>query len=291
MMTYIKGRRWLIFALITTLSWGLWGALIEFPEKNGFPATLGYCVWSVMMIPFSVAALGINKWKLDVSWKSILWGCGVGFLGAGGQLFLFNAVKEGPAYIIFPVVSLYPVVTVLLSVSILKERARLISWLGVALAIVAIVLLSYQEPGNKVTEGYLWLILAIGVFVMWGVQGFAMKFANNSIAAESIFFYMTITALLLAPVALLMTDFSQQINWSFKGPVATAMIQTLNALGALCLVYAVRYGKSIIVVPITAMAPVITIILSLIIYRVFPHWIVLAGMGLAVTAIFLLSRE
>jgi drug/metabolite transporter (DMT)-like permease len=45
----------------------------------------------------------------------------------------------------------------------------------------------------------------------------------------------------------------------------------LNSVGALCLVYAVRFGKAIIVVPMTALAPVLTIILSLILYRVVPN--------------------
>jgi len=37
--------------------------------------------------------------------------------------------------------------------------------------------------------------------------------------AESIFFYMMITGLMLIPFALLMTDFEQEINWGFKGPI------------------------------------------------------------------------
>jgi hypothetical protein len=34
-------KLWLLFAFITTAFWGVWGALIETPEKAGFPATLG----------------------------------------------------------------------------------------------------------------------------------------------------------------------------------------------------------------------------------------------------------
>ena len=55
-------------------------------------------------------------------------------------------------------------------------------------------------------------------------------------------------------------------------------------------VYAVRYGKTIIVVPMTALAPVITIILSLIIYSVVPHPITLSGMVFAVVAIYLMAE-
>ena len=109
--------------------------------------------------------------------------------------------------------------------------------------------------------------------------------------AESIFFYMMLTAIILIPVAIWMTDFTQPINWGNRGPLLAAGIQILNSIGALFLVYAFRYGKAIIVSPLTnAGAPVITIILSLLVYGIFPHMIIFSGMLLAVLAIFLLAN-
>ncbi len=87
-----------------------------------------------------------------------------------------------------------------------------------------------------------------------------------------------------------MTDFSQTINWGFKGPYLAALIQILNAFGALFLVYAFRYGKAIIVSPLTnAGAPVITIIISLILYKTLPNIINAIGMVLAIIAVLLMS--
>jgi len=286
----MKSRIWLIFALITTIFWGVWGAFIEITEQAGFPATLGYVVWSLTMIPPALVALKIINWKLDLDKKSILLGSTVGFLGAGGQLMLFQVLRMGPAYIIFPIIALSPVVTVLLSILILKESTNTRGWIGVILALIAIPLLSYQPPENAAVEGLLWLLFALVVFFAWGIQGFFMKFANESMSAESIFFYMALTGLLLSPLAIWMTDFSQTINWGFKGPYLAAMIQLLNAVGALCLVYAYRYGKAIVVSPLTnAVAPVITVIISLIIYAVIPNFITFMGMVLAITATFLLA--
>jgi drug/metabolite transporter (DMT)-like permease len=286
----MKSKLWLIFALITTLFWGVWGAFIEVTEQAGFPATLGYVVWSLTMIPPALVALKIINWKIEYDKKSILLGAAIGFLGAGGQLILFHGLGIGPAYIIFPIIALSPVVTVLLSIIILKERTQLKGWIGIVLALIAIPLLSYQPPDNTTVEGYLWLILALGVFFAWGIQGFFMKFANQTMTAESIFFYMTLTGLLLSPLAIMMTDFSQDINWGFQGPYLAAMIQILNAVGALCIVYAYRYGKAIVVSPLTnAIAPVITIVISLLLYAVFPHTVTLIGMIVAITATFLLA--
>jgi drug/metabolite transporter (DMT)-like permease len=279
----LKSRLWLIFAIVTTSFWGLWGAIIEIPEKAGFPATLGYSVWALTMIPPAMVALYIIKWKLEYNARSIFLGAVIGFLGAGGQLILFQALRMGPAYLVFPFISLSPVITILLSYWILKERASTRGWIGIILALLAIPLISYQPPNNAGTSGFLWIILSLLVFLAWGIQAYVMKFANQT---------MKITGILLIPFALIMTDFSQPINWGFKGPYLAAMIQILNSIGALCLVYAFRFGKAIIVSPLTnAGAPVITIIISLIIYMVVPPRVTIAGMVLAVIAAFLMAIE
>ncbi len=280
---------WLFYALVTTFTWGVWGALIEIPQNAGFPPTLGYIIWSLTMIPCALIALYLVNWKIETDKRSVLLGLIIGLLGGGGQLALFEALKEGPAYIIFPFVSLYPLLTILLSVIFLKEKTSGLKWFGIAVALLAIFFLSYQEPESANESGYLWLILALLVFIAWALQAYVMKFSNETMKSESIFFYMTIAALLLSPVAWLMTDFSLPVNLSFKGPYLAAIVHLLNSIGALTLVYALRYGKAIIVVPLTGLAPVITIVLSLIIYSVMPGSMLLTGLVLAVIAIAILS--
>jgi drug/metabolite transporter (DMT)-like permease len=288
----MKNRLWLFYAIVTTLFWGIWGALIELPEKAGFPATLGYSVWALTMIPPALVALRIISWKLERDRRSILLGCAVGFLGAGGQLVLFQALRMGPAYLVFPFISLSPVLTILMSYLLLKEHASRKCWFGIVLAIIAILMLSYQPPRQGPSSGILWIVLSLMVFLAWGVQAYIIKFANRTMKAESIFFYMALTAILLIPVAVWMTDFSRTVNWGLRGPWLAAAIQILNAVGALFLVYAFRHGKAIVVSPLTnAGAPVITIIISLALYRVVPHPVVAAGMVLAVLAAFVISIE
>ena len=251
---------------------------------------MGYAVWAFTMVPCAIVALYLVRWKIEWNLRAVVAGSIVGFSGAGGQLMLFQALRDGPAYLVFPIVSLYPVVTVALSVLFLKETTNRRHWTGISLALVAILLLSYSPPSQAGGRGLQWLFLAIGVFLSWGVQAYVMKSANAVMKAESIFFYMTLTGLLLIPVAVGMTDQGAAINWGWSGPGLAVGIQVLNAIGALTLVYALRYGKAIIVVPITALAPVITIVLSLVIYGVFPAPVIFAGLCLAVLAIYLLAE-
>jgi len=287
----MESNLWFFYAVVTMLFWGVWGALIERPEKNGFPATLGYAVWAFTMVPCALVALAVIGWVPEHDLRSVLLGSTAGLLGAAGQLVLFDALRRGPAYLVFPVISLSPVVSVLLSVVLLGETASPRAWAGIVLALLAMPLLSYQPPSHSsAVNGRLWFVLAFLVFLAWGIQAYVLRFANATMRSESIFFYMTLTGLLFVPVAVWMTDFTKPINWGPSGPWLCAPIQLLNSIGALTMVYAFRHGKVIIVSPmINALAPVITIVLSLVLYRVVPHRVVVAGMGLAAIAFYLMA--
>ncbi|MBQ1618281.1 MAG: EamA family transporter [Bacteroidales bacterium] len=285
-----KKHNWLAYALVTMVTWGIWGAFSDYPD---YPATLTYVVWAISMIPCALVALANIRFKLDVRKKSVLLGLGVGLLGAAGQLLLFEALKYGPAYIIFPMISVAPIVTVILSTVFLKERVSRLGVLGIVLAFVALVCFSLSGKTDEAVKGNLWILLASLVFIFWGIQAFVMKVANNYTPdAESIFVYMAISAVLLIPVALLMTDFSQPINHSFNGPYLTFFVQILNAIGALTLVYANRYGKAMIVAPLgDACAPVITVAISLVLYSHLPSLPQVIGIVAAIACVLIFSRE
>jgi uncharacterized membrane protein len=284
-----KEKAWLWFAIVTAVFWGIWGAFIEIPTKAGFPATLGYITWAFTMIPCAMAAMHFASWKLEHDIRSIMLGLAVGVTGAAGQLLLFLALREGPAYIVFPFVSLFPVVTIFLSVTFLKERVSLRGWLGIILALTAIFLFSYQTPSGETFVNFGWLFFSSLVFMLWGVQGFVLKFANHVARAESIFFYMMLSSIMLIPFAWYLTDFSLEINWGFKGPYLAALIHVLNSIGALTLVYAMRYGKAIVVIPLTGLSPMITVSISLFLYGIIPTPLLTSGIILSMIAIYLLS--
>jgi drug/metabolite transporter (DMT)-like permease len=220
-----------------------------------------------------------------------LLGLTIGLLGAGGQLLLFHAVRVGPSYLIFPIISLSPALTIALSFALLRERTGLVGLLGIVLALVALPLFDYRAAGEP--EGYgLWFVMALVVLAAWGLQAYVIKLANATMDAASIFFYMMVGGLLLAPVALAMTDFSQPINYGLDGPGLAAVIQILNAVGALTLVFAFRYGKAIIVSPlVNAGAPLLTAILALAIAGVMPGPFKMAGIALALIAALLLALQ
>ena len=135
----MKNKLWLVFILITIATWGVWGTFSDFQIKNGLPMiaeqygipegtpvipdSIVYIVWALTMVPCAIVALIINKGKFQHDWKSMLLGCTVGLLGAGGQLVLFKALTMGPSYIIFPFIAMSPVIVITLASIFLKEKA------------------------------------------------------------------------------------------------------------------------------------------------------------------------
>lgn len=294
MKNILKDKLWLVFILITVVTWGIWGAFSGYQIQNGIPDTIVYIVWALSMIPCAIVALIINKGKFMCNAKSALLGCTVGLLGAGGQLVLFKALTLGPSYIIYPFISMSPVIVITLAAVFLKEKATRWQVAGIVVALVAILLLSLEtgQEGSPVS-GWLWIVLAILVLLAWGVQGFFMKFANNSMDAESIFIWMAITAVILIPVAwfmngdaaaFMLTEHAMRDCWASFG------IQILNSIGALTLVYAYRYGKAVIVSPMEGLSPMVTVLLSLIILQVIPNPLQIAGIVCAAFAMYALSK-
>ncbi len=287
----MKITNWLTYTLITTLLWGVWGAFAGFPGQHGFPETLVYVVWALSMVPPALFVMARAGWRLKSDTRSRILGLAIGVLGAGGQMVLFYAVKEGPSYLIFPIISMSPVITIVLSYAFLGERTGIMGVVGILLAICALPLFDYApEQGG---HGYgLWFLLALGVLAAWGLQAYFIKLANATMDAESIFFYMTVSGLLFVPVALYMTDFSRSINYGFEGPYLAGATQSLNALGALTLVYAFRYGKAMVVSPlVNAGAPLLTTVISMALVATMPNGYKMAGIGLSLAAALFLALQ
>jgi len=282
---------WLLHTLVTTLLWGVWGAFAGLPSEHGFPDTLIYVVWALTMVLPAVVVLSRNGWRVERDRRSVVLGLTVGLLGAGGQMLLFRAVQSGPAYLIFPIVSLSPALTIALSFGLLGERTGKLGMAGIALALCSLPLFDLQLGQGGQGLG-LWFVLALVVLVAWGLQAYFIKLANAGTSAEGIFFYMTVGALACVPVALAMTDFSQPINWGWQGPGLAAVTQILNAIGALTLVYAFRYGKAMVVSPlVNAGAPLLTAVLSMALSGTAPSGAKLLGVALALLAALLLALQ
>ena len=132
-----------------------------------------------------------------------------------------------------------------------------------------------------------WLTPALIAFVLWGVWAFLPKIATQYINPSSVIVFEVIGTLIVGLIALLSMDFKLQTQP--QGILLAIIIGALGLGGSFAYVYAVSKGQVGIVSIVTALYPLLTILLA---YFVLHEPITIKqgiGIGMALVAIFLLS--
>src|SRR5215211_6880691 len=278
----MTSRSWIPYAALLVVFWGVWGAFSSLPtDEYGYPDEMIYILWSVTMLIPAYSILRSER-TFDRRPIAAIYGLLIGLTGAGGQLVLFKALTIGPAYLIFPIIALSPGITVLMATFLLRERLLGLTKVGIVLALIALVFFNISGGSGDADVGP-WLILALLITLAWGVQAYYMrKAASVGVNDGTTFGYMALSGLLLVPVAfIMMGGFPGGAPW--QAPTLTFVTQLLNAVGALFLVMALSRGKASIVAPTTnALAPVLTVLISLAVYQTLPSVYGAAGIVLAI---------
>jgi len=139
----IEVPKWLVHALLALFSWGVFGFLSKLgadripPNQMQMLFTAGMFTLAIPALLHSRSGSRSNQSKVGIASGTL-----TGFFAGIANIAVFMALRTGKASLVFPVTSLYPAVTVLLAVIILRERMNRIQLGGVALAVIAIVILS-----------------------------------------------------------------------------------------------------------------------------------------------------
>ena len=143
---------WMLFAAIALVFWGITGVTQKL-ATNRISSELSFIWFAYAMIAISIS-LGLF---VTIHWQVrplIFWAAVVGgTLNGLGALTSFTALESGgKAAVVISLISLYPLVTVALAVTLLHESLTLAQGVGVGLAIVAAILLS-MEPAPPDSKG------------------------------------------------------------------------------------------------------------------------------------------
>ncbi|MBD2437672.1 EamA family transporter [Nostoc sp. FACHB-110] len=134
----LSSLSWLVYALFSTLLYGFWGFFSKLATNhiNSY-SVLIYEAFGVILVALSVLARINFKPEID-AW-GIFYGFLVGICGVLATLFFLLAVSQGHVAVTITFTALYPVVTILLAVLILKEPITLRQGIGIALAVTAMI--------------------------------------------------------------------------------------------------------------------------------------------------------
>jgi len=134
---------WLLYSLLTILLWGVWGATSK-AVANDINAYMNQVLFTIGLVP--VLSLVVRSPRLAGGKRrkrGVVYAFMTGILGGAGNILFFKSLTMGGrAAVVVPMTSLSPLVTVLLAFLVLRERISASQIIGLAVALVAIYLLS-----------------------------------------------------------------------------------------------------------------------------------------------------
>jgi transporter family protein len=284
--------RWIVWTLLTLLSWGVWAILSRLIEHE-LSALHSQAISTLGVLPVMIAL-----WLMPdepTAAEQVHRGAVLALLAGGlsclGNIAFFAANQFTQAATVIPLTALYPVVTVLLAIPIFKEALNGWQWLGVLVSFGAIVLFN---PPQELAAGA-WrsptLLLPLAAIGLWGVTGLLQKGATNVISARrtSLWFLAAFIPVSLAIVLARPIDFGALSTKSWA--LASALGFTL-ALGNFTILRAFATGgKAAIIAPLAGLYPVVSIPIAIAYFGERPGAMQAWGIVLALVAVVLLAME
>jgi len=132
-----------------------------------------------------------------------------------------------------------------------------------------------------------WMMLSLITMVCWGIWGFLLKLASKHMSWHQI--YVSASLATFTAVIGLLVYFKQPPNPSNPGFILAASAGAMGVTGAMLFYIALGRGKASIIVPVTALYPVITALLSFFILQEKLSVVQALGVFLAILSLVLIS--
>ena len=279
---------WLILTFVALLSWGAWAVLSKLagdalsPEQSQALSTLG-------MLPLLVPlALSKRAPLRGVSRRGLLLALIGGVVTCLGNVAYYAALARGEKVAtVVSLTALYPLVTVLLAVLVLRERLNRVQLLGLSLSLAAIWLFNIQSGSGVLSPMIAFALLPIG---LWGLSGFLQKVATNHVSGETA---ALVYLLAFVPVGLF---FALREPW--PGAITVRTWTLVLALGfflafgnyAMLAAFA-RGGKAAIIAPLGGLYPLISVPIAVLFLGEHIGQREIIGIVIAVVSVAALSWE
>ena len=282
--------RWLLWTLLAVFCWGIWALLGKLIGDALSPAHT-QAISTIGLLPVMAGlAFSLKQPAPGNRRRGKLLAVASGVISALGNIAYYDALNRGPkAATVVPLTALYPLVTVLLAVLLLKERLNWIQAIGILLSLIAIYLFNVQAGQER---GLLsaWLLIALIPILLWGITGLLQKMSTYHISGELSTFWF-LAAFLPVGIALLFWP-------ALPGPISgriwflTAALGFTLALGNYALLAAFAcQGKASIIAPLGGLYPAISIPIAILVLKERVGWRESLGIALALLSVLALSCE
>ena len=174
---------WLTWTLAALLSWGIWAVLSK-ALGDALTAEQSQALSTLGLLPILMPLALAKQSKLRGASRRGLWLALIGgIVTCLGNVAYYSALGRGEKVAtVVSLTALYPLVTILLAVILLRERLNRVQMVGVSLSFIAIWLFNIHGEGGLLSRTVVYAVLPI---VLWGLSGFLQKVATNLLSAEA----------------------------------------------------------------------------------------------------------
>jgi transporter family protein len=135
----------MLYAAVAIVLWGVNGLFMKLGTNRVSARSM--VIWVTVGFLVLLPLLWKESTLAGLSTSVISVGLIAGMVNGLGNWAVFACLERGAkASVAIPLTALYPLCTVILATIFLKERPSALQWLGIALAVAAGAMLSYEPP-------------------------------------------------------------------------------------------------------------------------------------------------
>ena len=134
--------RWFWYSILCTACWGTWALFAKLGSEE-IPPDASQFLFAFGALPVALVLLAGRRMKMEKDAKGIAYSVANGVLSGIGSWALFAAYRTGGnTAVVTTVTAMYPLITVCLAITILRERLTRLHIIGLTLAVAAFVIFS-----------------------------------------------------------------------------------------------------------------------------------------------------
>jgi drug/metabolite transporter (DMT)-like permease len=282
---------WLALTLGATVLWGL-GTLAAKPSTDRIgPRRMALGATLVEGVVFALVGFFLPRGPLPANALLILAAVAAGAWGSFGYIFFYEGMRLGSVGLVGTVSAAYPILTVALSVLILREPLGAFQALGIGFTILCVLLLAY-DPRRSDAARRTAVVLSLLGFFAWGLWGFLVKASvgalgqgNLDLFLASAYLGVTAANAMIPRRSAQRTDSPTNRAWNLALFVFFA-----GAVGAVGLAIAYELGPADLVSPVSGTYPIISTLGAAVVLKEKLNWriavaLVAFGLGIALLSI------
>lgn len=133
-----------------------------------------------------------------------------------------------------------------------------------------------------------WILFVLGAVIVWGVWGVVLKMAVDRLGPHTVWMVHSFSFAVWVTIYKLAAGF--KFNAQMNGILLTVVAALLGSAGGLLMLMALSKSKASTVMPLVALYPALTVLLSFVLLRESLTGSQWAGVGFAIAAGVLLGR-